>query len=164
MHECGKIGIATSVFVFRIGMPIRNYMERKMSTKTNKTKMSTEEKTYVILMIAVMVLFGYLIWYDYGTKVVEDADTIIWLESSNPTTCEDVKEEISNIVKENRGEEPTKVAFMVGGGNYQTCTYKVRVYYKLANQKWYTFKMSWIDFRISPELDKRLSDIYRTCN
>lgn len=129
-----------------------------------RTRMAAEDIALTIMMIVVVVASGVMIWKDYATKVIKDVKTIEWLESSSPTRCEDVKEEFSRIVEEDKGEKPTKVAFIVAGGNYQTCTYKVRVYYKLSDGQWYTFKMSWIDSRISPELDQRLSEIYRTCS
>lgn len=119
--------------------------------------------TRFMLSVA-LVCLGVLamLKFIYAPKQVRNQGTIEWLESSNDELYPEVKDEIKDIIFSDTGETPVKVAFKVSGGNYQSCTYDLDIWYKTEKGKWYWTGMSWIDKRISRDLDEKLMDIYRS--
>lgn len=116
------------------------------------------------LLTVALICLGIIgtIKFIYAPKQVRNKDTIAWLESTNDSTYADVKDELKEIIEDDTGKAPVKVAFKVSGGNYQTYTYDLDIWYKTEKGKWYWTAMNWFDKRISNELDEKLMAIYRS--
>ena len=116
------------------------------------------------LFAAALICCGVfsVLWYVNSPKLIRNKNTIRWLETTNDLLYSAVKEELKEIIIADTGDTPIKVAFKVYGGNYQTCTYNLDIWYKTESGDWYLMSMSWFDKRISNKLDEMLMNIYRS--
>ena len=141
---------------------------RPQARPNKKARVRQRRMTAMIAILAITLLLGTLVGLGIsqlantlkmGTKV-NDQEVIAWCEQADPTSYQEVKEELANLIESKTGFTPDSIVFQVGGGNYQTKLYTVSVYYEVGNC-WFEkeFRFSSI-IKFSPELDKMLCDIY----